>query len=412
MTFGLLDTGLVPMRQSDVEDAIDAAIDAAPTLGPNIDTDAESPAGQIKIIMAAAISDVWAALEEINAGLLQATGIQLDNLVQIFRITREPAVASTVDLILSGTPATFIPAGSQVRQVDIDQLWTLDADATIGGGGTVSAAFTALVTGPIQALAAPATTWTIATPVSGWTGATNPLDADVGRDIETDGKLRARALEILTSSGGTSVDQLRAAILRLDGVTEVLIIENDSQYVDGDGRPPHSFEAVVRDGDDQEIADVIWAHKPAGIESVTTVSAPSQQNETVTDENGDLQNLSYSRPDLIDVWIEVDYTPTGSFPTGETTVFQAATSTFLNTGEVAMLQALLDLGSALKIGDGLTGFDLQHAVQCAFEEEKSVFSALTFRMGLSASPPSLIDVPTSRTTLAVLDSSRILITEI
>lgn len=398
------------MRQVDLETSIDAAIDVAPTLGPNIDTDAESPLGQIRIITASALADIWAALEAINAGLLQATGIQLDNLVQIFRITRESAVASTVVLTLSGTPATLIPAGSQVRQTITNQLWNLDADATIGGGGSVTAAFTAADTGPIKALSG--TVWTIATPVGGWASAANPLDATVGRNVETDGKLRARALEILTSSGGTSIDQLRAAILRLDGVTEVLVVENITDYIDADGRPPHSFEVVARGGDDQAIADAIWAHKPAGIESATTVSAPSQQNETVTDANGDLQSLSYSRPDEILVWIEVYYTPTGSFPTGATTVFQAATSSYLNSGEVTMLQALLDLGAALRIGDGLTGFDLDHALFCAFDDEKAVFSALQLRMGTSASPPTLTNVPSSRTTMAMLDSSRILITRI
>lgn len=411
MTFGLLDTGFNPKRQTDVEDAIDAAIDAGASLGPNLDTEAESPLGQIKIIVANAVSEIWATMEQINAGLLQASGVQLDNLVQIFRITRNPAIASTDVILLTGTPTTLIPAGSQVKQSDTNQLWSLTVDATIGGGGTINGAFTALDTGPIKALAG--TTFVIATPVSGWSAAgPTALDAVVGRITETDGKLRARALEILTASGGTSSDDLRAAILHLSGVTETLIVDNDSPYVDADGRPPHSFEAVVRGGDDQAIADAIWAHKPAGIESDTTVLAPFQQNKTIVDANGDSQALSYSRPEEVDVWIEVDYTPTGSFPTGVTSVFQIATSTFLNSGEAAMLQALLDLGSALRIGDGLTGFDLDHALFCAFDDAKSVFSGLALRMGLSASPPNLTNVPTARTTLAILDSTRILITRV
>jgi hypothetical protein len=397
MSFGLLDSGLVPMRQEDIEDAIDAAIDVAPTLGENLNTDAESPAGQIKIIMAAALAQVWAAAEQINAGIMQASGVQLDNLVQIFRVSRNPATSSTVALTLNGTPATLIPAGSQVRLTSLNELFALDADATIGGGGTVVGNFTAVNTGPIQALAGSA--WSIATPVAGWTSVSpNALDAVRGRNVETDGQLRARALQILTSSGGTSVDQLRAAILRLDNVTECVVIENDSRYVDGDGREPHSFEVVVRGGDDQEIADTIWAHAPAGILSDTTVPLASQVTATVVDENGDSQTITFSRPEEVNVWIEVDYTPINSrFPTD---------------GEDTMLQALLDLGATLQIGDGLSPLDVQDALYEAFEGPRSVYSHLAVRLGLTVNPPLALTVPTSRTQLAVIDSSRIMITRV
>jgi hypothetical protein len=260
----------------------------------------------------------------------------------------------------------------------------------------VNAAFTAVNTGPIQALAG--STWSIVTPVSGWTSAgPNPLDAERGRNVETDGQLRSRALSILTSAGGTAVDQIRAAILRLTGVTECLVIENATPYTDGDGRQAHSIEVVVRGGVDQEIADALWAHKPAGIRAVTTVPPASQVSATVVDENGDNQTIEFSRPEIVDVYVEIDYTPNERFP---------------SDGESRIVQAILDLEAELRTGDGVTPLDVTDAILSAFSGLRAVFSVLTLRMGLSPNPTVAATVPASRTQIASFDSSRITVTRI
>lgn len=78
-----------------------------------------------------------------------------------------------------------------------------------------------------------------------------------------------------------------------------------------------------------------------------------------------------------------------------------------------MLQALLDLGSALMVGQSLTVFDIDHAVFGAFEGYKSPFSSLNLRIGTTASPPAGVPVvPAGRAQLAEVDSSRITITRV
>ena len=97
--------------------------------------------------------------------------------------SRRPALASTVTLTLTGTPAVVIPAGSRVRHAGNQSSWSLDADATIGGGGTVSAAVSCTATGPIEASAG--STWVLESVVSDWTAASNPVAATPGCLVET-----------------------------------------------------------------------------------------------------------------------------------------------------------------------------------------------------------------------------------
>ena len=407
MTFGLLPTGFNPKTQEDVENAINANIAVAPTLGENLNTDAESSLGQLVIIPAGAIGEVWQATEQLQRSLTAAAGVALDNLVQLFGMARHPATNSTFEqspvgggtpnpLTLSGTPGTIIPDGSTIALDDSGARFDVAGPVTIGGGGTVLADATAQDTGPIQALAdAAGANWSIIDTVSGWAGVSNTLDGTVGQIAETDGKLRNRARQVVTSAGGTAAHQIKAAVLRLLNVTECIVIENDNPIADSEGRAAHSFEVVVRGGVDQTILDELIQYKPAGIQLVTSVGASFQVPGVVVDANGDNKNLVFSRPEGVNVYLEIDYTAKPNPPT---------------TLEAQIEQAVLDYDATLTTGLGVYPADVRAAILCAFEVNP--FSALDIRMGLTASPGGAFIVPTSKTQLADFDSSRILITEI
>lgn len=395
MPFGLLDTGFAVKRREDILTDARAAIAAAPALGANVNTDAESALGQILEIMGGALAEVWEAAEAVYASAdpLTATGVALDNVAARYAITREEEHESTVTLTLAGTPGTVIAAGSAVTLQGDRSRWLLDAEATIGGGGTVSADFTAEDTGPTVALAG--STWSIATPVSGWTGATNAADAEVGRDVESDAALRARVLQA-RAAGSRTGEAIRAAMLRVSGVTEAIVIENDTNSPDADGRPAKSLEVVVRGGDDDAVGEALWATKPAGIESASTVSAPNQVSVSVVDGNGDTQTVVFSRADEVPAYVEIDYLPRlGTFP---------------SNGETLMRDAILDFGSGLRIGGGVSPEDVRQAFLCSLPTGS--LRSVVLRLGVTASPPSAVEIPTSRTQLAVFDSSRIAITRL
>lgn len=154
--------------------------------------------------------------------------------------------------------------------------------------------------GPIVALAN--TLDKIVTPVSGWDAVSNTLDADLGRNEETDVELRFRRQESLQIAGAGTVESIRAALLQVTGVTGVIVIENRLFIVDGVGRPPKSYECVISNGADQDLGDEIWRTKPAGIETFGTESV------VVVDSQGGNQTVKFSRATEIFLWIRTTIT--------------------------------------------------------------------------------------------------------
>lgn len=160
--------------------------------------------------------------------------------------------------------------------------------------------FEAQNTGPVLALAL--TVDVIVTPISGWSGISNITDGVTGRNTETDQELRLRRLRSLRILGAASAEAIQAR-LRQDvaNVTDAYVFENRLPTTE-DGRPPHSFEVVIVGGDDQEIAQKIWEIKAAGIQTHGTTT------EIIIDSNGFEQEIKFSRPDPIYVWVKADIT--------------------------------------------------------------------------------------------------------
>jgi uncharacterized phage protein gp47/JayE len=177
---------------------------------------------------------------------------------------------------------------------------------TPGAPARVLASMTAETAGPVQA---PANSLTvIETPISGWDSISNPLDAEVGNDIETDAELRARRAATVEKAGAATTEAIRSDLLDLEGVVAALIFENRSMVVDIAGRPAKSFECVVQGGDDTEIAQSIFDNKPAGIETFGTTT------ENITDSQGFVVPIKFSRPTPVLIWLELDLTTDASFP--------------------------------------------------------------------------------------------------
>lgn len=189
--------------------------------------------------------------------------------------------------------------------VDVSFIATVDANLTIDLV-TIALVMEAEVTGPSTALAGTLTE--IITPVAGWSSVTNLNDAVVGRNTESDSALRIRRADSLQISGSATVEAIRASLREVDNVTDAFVLENRTLVVDGDGLPGKSFECVVAGGTEQDIADVIWREKPAGIETHGDIP------KNVTDSQGDTQVINFSRATEIYTWVKV----TRTFYTEET----------------------------------------------------------------------------------------------
>ena len=191
--------------------------------------------------------------------------------------------------------------------------------------------------------------------------------------------------------GAGTVEAIRSRLLQqVDDVNAVTIIENRSDEVDSDGRPPHSFESVVSGGVDQDVAELLWEVKPAGIETHGNITV------TVEDSQGESQAIRFSRPVPQYIWVHLTITPNG-------------VGTFPDNAEDAAIDAIVEYGETLGVGDnviyqalfgpvyseipGIESLSVKIAVSDEAEEEpdSSEFAAENITIGANEVPLFLAD---------------------
>lgn len=353
----LTDTGIEIETFADVQAGLDEDFRGA--FGQGVSTRPQEPLGQIRDIMAERFVDVGEALQAIVASLDpdQATGDRLDAICAITGTVRRGATYGTVGLRATGTAGTAIAAGKLVSDPLTSKQWTIPATqattltsppawasttAYVAGdqvrttgsriyecltGGTSSsteptstaASFTdgsvlwaylgtgnavanltaaATATGSASTAVARAIT-AIDTPVSGWQSVINLEAAEPGEDREPDALLRLRREAEVAGAARGTVDGIRAQLSKLSGVTSVQVYENATDAT-VDSMPPHSVEAVVLGGDEQEILDTLLACVAAGIATYGTTSG------TATDSEGVEHTVKFTRPAEVDVYMDIE----------------------------------------------------------------------------------------------------------
>lgn len=159
---------------------------------------------------------------------------------------------------------------------------------------------------------------TIATPVLGWDSIYNYTAATGGSGEEKDDELRIRFRDTKYERASNILEALYSALINVEGVTEVVIYENDTDSTDSDGRPPHCFMPIVVGGDTATLAKVIWENKPLGILSYQ-IQAPSTSYPTgyttIYDSQGFPHYIGLNRPVPTTLYISMTLTKTtGVFP--------------------------------------------------------------------------------------------------
>lgn len=283
--------------------------------GAGTDVSDDSPDGVILRILSQYLAEQDEAVEAVYQAVDpdSAAGVALDNLASLLGLDRNAATKSTIaspGVTLTGTPATNVAAGTRFSVSATGLQFELDALAVIGGGGTVTAGATAVLTGPTAA--AIGALDTIDTPVAGLTSVMNTAEAVIGTDEESDEELRGRREQSLSATGRSTVDSIYARLADLDGVTSVKVIENATDAVVS-GQDPHSIQCIVYGGTAQEIVDTIWESKPAGIATYGTSSG------TATDPSGDTHTVEYTVPSLVTIHISANITTDSTFPADGTT---------------------------------------------------------------------------------------------
>lgn len=138
--------------------------------------------------------------------------------------------------------------------------------------------------------------------IAGWEGVTNEVAASVGINAGTNIELRASYGRRVFRLGSASVESIRAKIYEeVDNVTASVVFENDSDEMDSLGRPPHSIEAVVSGGLDEEIARKIFDTKAAGIDTFGDIAV------VIEDTMGINHTIHFNRPLEKYIWFKVSF---------------------------------------------------------------------------------------------------------
>lgn len=143
---------------------------------------------------------------------------------------------------------------------------------------------------------------TIAVGVSGWNSVYNYVAGEPGEDLESDESLRVRRAAAARVRKSRATDPaIEAALLDVRGVSSALVKSNRGFATDSDGIPGKSFNSLVIGGNDNEIAQCIYENQPAGIQSYGNTSV------NITDSHGIEQQISFSRPTAVYLWVKVTY---------------------------------------------------------------------------------------------------------
>lgn len=334
-----------------------------------LDQSSPSPLGQLNGIFSRQIRKVYEAAAALYAATNPngATGAQLDQLAALTGTYRAAATYTRVAVVVDVDPGTY-PAGALVARVSSNPSALFsNVEPVVNSGGSaagIATTFQALEAGPVQA---PVGTLEISGPYAGWNGVSDSAEGVTGLPADTDGVLRARRNAEIAAQGSTTVDAIRADILRLvDGVISATVLENDTD-VEVDGIPPHSFEAVVYGpasptaDDNQALADQIFASKPVGIR------AHGSSSSNVEDSQGNVHAIGYTRPATVSAGLEITLqsTQTGLDALG------------LRTDVAALAQAALTVGADL---------DWSEAVAWVFAAVPGTVRVTAVEVGPSAGP--------------------------
>lgn len=289
--------------------------------GDNVNLTVRSPLGILLRIDAWMLNILFGVLEKVyNSRFVDTSeGNSLYNLGRMIGMYLLPAGKATGYVTIEGTEGTVIPAGYLLSTPGGLQ-YTVMREEIIGAEGKILALIQAVQTGREYNTDA-GTIINIVNPaaVRGIKGVCNESPVINGRERETDAEYRDRYYKSVDYAGGVNTEAVRAALLQdVQGVYTAYVYENDSDMYDPVYKlPPHSIEAVVYGGLDEDIARVIYEKKAGGIQTNGNKSVPVMTNSE------QLIDISFSRPDLINIYIKIFNLETNEDFPGEDTIKEA-----------------------------------------------------------------------------------------
>ena len=192
-----------------------------------------SVVGTLVRALARELALIYDQMDEVyrRAFIDQATGTALDNVVALLGIERNPARKATGHVTFSRRrPADRdvpIAAGTRVADGGGRTFVTTEQTVIRTGGSAAVVRVEAVEAGP-QGNVNSHTIVVMPTPPRGVDGVTNDQPTAGGKDVEPDDQLRERAKHALETAGRATLNAMKFAILDVDGVDEVDVLDHQS----------------------------------------------------------------------------------------------------------------------------------------------------------------------------------------
>lgn len=233
---------------------------------PELDTNAETPAGQL-------IDGITALASEKDNEMIflsnqfnpkNADGAWQNALASIYFIQRKIAQPTYVTCQATGLYGTVIPYGAIVQDTNGNTFMNTSV-ATINASGQATLYTRCTELGAIEV--ASGTVTKIITTVPGWDSVTNAASGVTGRDEESQAALESRRVQSVAKNAHGSVASLFGTIADINDVTALLILENTGntdKTEKGVTIAGHSVFISVYGGNDEDIAKAIYNKLDAG----------------------------------------------------------------------------------------------------------------------------------------------------
>jgi len=325
------DTGLTLDTYSEIKEAL--LDDLKASFGDNIKASDDSVFGMLASIVSELLSDLSEDIQKTKSAFdpNAASGSSLSNLVMLNGLTRNEAEYSTVTLeCTANNKGCTIPAGSLVSDPDDSDIqFATDIELVLAPSTSGNVSATAVDTGAIEA--SNDTLTQIDTPIFGWDSVSNPSSATAGQTEETDTALRLRRKFASLQVGQCSISAIYTAIANLDSVEVLRIYENNGETTDSNGVPPQHIWAVVKGGNDSDIAQALFLHLAAGIGMIGDTNV--NYDDPIT---GETYTITFERPEDVDIYIDIEIVTDSDFPSdGDDLIKAAIASLFDGTLEKA-----------------------------------------------------------------------------
>ncbi|MCR8649044.1 baseplate J/gp47 family protein [Leptospira interrogans] len=353
--------------------------------GSDIDLSILSEDGVRLRILADELDEIYQLTEDVFYSNFAHTakGVSLDRVLNPLGSERQPAKRAIVGLRFSGVNGSFVNIGTICQTGNGLQFITIESGTVSGGTVLLNAQALNLNYGILGNVAANSIT-TINTAITGIDTVTNPEPGREGRVIETDSEYLNRFLEE-GINGGSSAANVQGALNNIESVLSARVYENVTDFVDVEGRNPHSMEAVIEGGTPAEIGDCFLKNWPGGIESIGTYTT------TLIDNKGVPRTYYFNRPTDISIFVKIDIVR-------DLSLWETGSESIVKTNCIKVVGGVDTIGpiSISYKGDG-TGEDVFAwkliASQSGLSEYDSVkvlgIKSMTVKVGLSA--PATLD---------------------